>query len=428
MQTKQNIDSICKKMQYRILPLIVVMFCLAFLDRSNISFVKHYIEVDVGISDTMYAMGAGLFFIGYALFEIPSNLLLHKFGAKIWLSRIMVSWGIITMCMVFIRNEISFYVLRFLLGLAEAGFSPGIILYLSFFFPTTHRSKAYGIYQMGVPLAFVLGGVFSGAILEYMPSDFIKNWQWMFLIQGFITIIVGIFAFFYLSATPQDSKWLSPQEKEVLLSHLVYSQRYATNYSLLDTFKQSIVWKFVFVYFCIQLSSYAVIFYLPSRIAEFLGSSVGFQVGVLNAMAWLIVCLSLPFITSLADKQRKWGEYSIVLLFSAICGILFATLSTNIVLFLCCISCACVGFIVAQPIFWNLSTHFFKDRSAATSIALIGSLGNLGGFIAPNLKSYVDSMYPNHGLIAIALIALFGVAMLLHLNKLQKGIYHGFKA
>ena len=276
-----KLELVCKKISWRILPLIVLIFCLSMLDRTNISFVKSHIEIDAGIGEAAYALGAGIFFIGYAIFEVPSNLLLHKLGAKIWLSRIMITWGLVTMAMIFIQGETSFYVLRFLLGLTEAGFSPGIILYLSYFFPAIYRSKAYGIYQMGVPIAFVFGSLISGFILDYAPNIYFKNWQWMFLIEGGITVLVGIFCLFYLDSHPKDAKWLDIKEKDILLKHIEISNTKAKDYSTKDIFKSILVWKFVFVYFCIQLSVYGVLFYLPSKIAQILQINVGFEFGLI---------------------------------------------------------------------------------------------------------------------------------------------------
>ena len=418
-----NLDSICKKMRFKILPLIVLMFCLSMLDRSNIGFVKNHIAIDAGISEAAYALGAGLFFIGYALFEIPSNLLLHKLGAKIWLSRIMISWGIVTMCMIFIHDSTSFYILRFLLGLTEAGFSPGIILYLSYFFPSSHRSSAYGIYQMGVPIAFIFGAPISGAILEYMPPFYFSNWQWMFIIQGFATILVGILAFFVLSSKPSDAKWLTQEEKEILQAALNNDTKKAKKHSILSTFGDYLVWRFVFVYFCVQLSNYAVVFYLPTRIADFLGTNVGFYAGVLTAIPWIAVFIALPFVTRLADRKKAWRIFAMSLLGLAVCSMILASLSTSLWIFLPFISFAAIGFIVVQPIFWNLPTQMLSSTSAAAGIALIGSLGNLGGFIAPNLKSFVESATQNSslGLVSVALVALFGVFTLMFLKNYSKG-------
>ncbi|MFQ6341868.1 MFS transporter [Campylobacter sp. VTCC 70190] len=429
--TSKELELVCKKISWRILPLIVLMFCLAMLDRTNISFVKSHIEIDVGISNAAYALGAGIFFIGYALFEVPSNLLLHKFGAKIWLSRIMITWGLVTMAMIFIQGEKSFYFLRFLLGLSEAGFSPGVILYLSYFFPPQFRSKAYGIYQMGVPIAFVFGSILTGAILEYMPEIYFKSWQWMFIWQGGFTVLVGIFAFCYLSSHPKDAKWLSVEEKKLLLTHLEFANTKAQEHSVGATFLNPLVWCFVFVYFCIQLSIYGVLFYLPSKIAEFLGISIGFEVGLLNALPWVVVFFALPFLTAQADKRRLWNLFALILLFLGALFLLLSSLMPNLISFLFCISLAAVGFIVIQPIFWNLPTQVLKGKSAATAIALIGSLGNLGGFVAPNLKNYIEAnLGQEWGLIILALIAFLGVFMLLYLKRtlqLDKGENNGFK-
>lgn len=418
-----ELEWICKKISWRILPLIVLMFCLSMLDRTNISFVKSYIEVDAGISEAAYALGAGIFFIGYALFEVPSNLLLHKLGAKIWLSRIMITWGLATMAMIFIQGEMSFYILRFLLGLTEAGFSPGIILYLSYFFPAMYRSKAYGIYQMGVPIAFVFGSLISGFILDYAPDIYFKNWQWMFLIEGGITVLVGIFCLFYLDSHPKYAKWLDIKEKDILLKHIENSK--AKNHSIKDVFKSILVWKFVFVYFCIQLSAYGVLFYLPSKIAQILEINVGFKVGLLNAIPWIFVFIALPLFTSLADKNRSWNLYAILFLLLASLSMMISTFVANLALFLFFISLAAIGFIVIQPIFWNLPTQVLKGKGAAAAIALIGSLGNLGGFVAPTLKTYIESHFGVElGLIVLASIALLGVWILIHLKitlNLDKG-------
>lgn len=426
-----ELELICKKISWRILPLIVLMFCLSMLDRTNISFVKSHIEIDAGISEASYALGAGIFFIGYALFEVPSNLLLHKLGAKIWLSRIMITWGLVTMMMIFIKGEMSFYILRFLLGLTEAGFSPGIILYLSYFFPAIYRSKAYGIYQMGVPIAFVFGSLISGFILDYAPNVYFKNWQWMFLIEGGITTLVGVFCLFYLDSHPKDAKWLNLKEKALLIKNIEFSYSKTKEYSVSEIFKSILVWKFVFIYFCIQLSVYGVLFYLPSKIAEILKVNIGFEVGILNAIPWIFVFIALPIFTSLADKKRSWNLYAILFLSLASLSMMVSTFTTNLILFLFFISLAAIGFIVIQPIFWNLPTQVLKGTGAAAAIALIGSLGNLGGFVAPTLKTYIEHHFGvEFGLIVLELIAILGVLVLIHLKitlNLDKGENNGFK-
>ena len=313
-----SLDSICRKMRYKILPFIVLMFCLSILDRSNISFVKNYIEIDAGI------------------------------------------------------------------------------------FPTSHRSRAYGIYQMGVPLACIFGGLISRAILEYMPPIYFKNWQWMFIIQGLATVLVGIIAFFLLSSKPQDITWLTNKEKEVLLQSLQHDKAETKKHSILSILRDCVVWKFVFVYFCVQLSTYAVIFYLPTKIADFLGIHVGLYAGILSSIPWIAVLIALPLLTSIADYLYQWRVFAI-----------------------CLLSLAVMSMVCA----WNLPTQMLSDKSAVVGLALIGSLGNLGGF-APNLKSFVEFHTHNHklSLIAVALVAVFGIVALLSLKTSyhKQGANYGF--
>ncbi|WP_250325861.1 MFS transporter [Campylobacter sp. 2018MI01] len=412
-------EKIVNKMYLKIMPLILLMFCLAMLDRSNIAYVKDYIEIDAGISKAAYALGAGIFFIGYAIFEIPSNLLLHKLGAKIWLSRIMITWGLVCMVMIYIKDETSFYILRFLLGLSEAGFSPGVILYLSYFFPTIYRSKAYGFYQLGAPLALMLGGVITGAILDYAPSIWFKNWQWMFIIQGAITVIVGFYAYFKLASKPENAKWLSEEEKAILIAELEKEQNNKEELNSSKALSSIIVWKFVLVYFAIQLSVYGVLFYLPTQVSHFLGTNVGLKVGIISAIPWAVVLIALPIVTSYADKLRAWSSFSIALLLLAVVSMFLSVFINSLALFILFISLAAVGFIAIQPIFWNLPTQILKGTGAAAGIALIGALGNLGGFVAPNLKNYAESQFNSSyaGLIALCLVAFLGVLMLIHLKK-----------
>ena len=416
-----DLNSICSKLNRRILPLIIVMFFLSLLDRTNLSFVKGHIEASAGIGAAAYALGAGIFFIGYAAFEIPSNLYLHRFGARIWLSRIMITWGLVTAAMIFIRDETSFYILRFLLGLAEAGFSPGVILYLSYFYPPSHRSRAYGFYQQGAPLAFVFGSIISTAILDYFPPVYFANWQWMFLIEGALTVLVGIFALFYLDDKPSSCKWLSQEEKSLLIANLEEHEA-PSELPLAKTFANITVWKFVFVYFCIQLSVYGVLFYLPTKISQFLGTSVGLKVGLLTAAVWVSVFVGLPLLTGLADRAKAWRKYAIALLLLATLSMVAAALSPNLALFIVCMAFAAIGFICIQPIFWNLPTQFLKGKSAAAGIALIGALGNLGGFVAPNLKNWaeVSTGASYAGLMALAGVAIWGVLTLLALKEADK--------
>lgn len=421
--TTSHLESALKKSKTKLLPLIMLMFAFSILDRSNVGFVKQYLETDAGIGAAAYALGAGIFFIGYALFEVPSNLILHRVGARIWLSRIMVSWGLVSVAMMFIKDTTSFYILRFLLGLTEAGFSPGVVLYLTYWFPNRFRSQAYGWYYLGVPIALMLGGPFTGWLLDMTPIMDLKNWQWMFLVQGVLTVIIGIVAFFCLVSRPEEAKWLTPEEKQALADEFAKDAPKAVHAhdgnSLMLTFKDMMVWRFVAVYFSIQMSVYGVLFYLPSKLAELMGVKVGLQVGLVSAIPWCCTLLLLPIITRLADKQHNWRQMAMVMLGCAVVGIGLATQMTTVATFVMAITLAIIGFIIVQPLFWNLPTQYLRGRSAAAGTALIGALGNLGGFVAPNLKNWAESTFQNHyaGLLALSLVGVMGLILLATLKS-----------
>ena len=413
-----HLASALHKSKTKLLPLIVLMFALAMLDRSNVGFVKTFLETDAGIGAAAYALGAGIFFIGYALFEVPSNLILHKVGARVWLSRIMVSWGIVSIAMMFIRDTTSFYILRFLLGLTEAGFSPGVVLYLTYWFPNRFRSQAYGWYYLGVPIALMLGGPFTGWLLDMTPVMGLKNWQWMFLVQGVLTVAVGVFAFFWLVSRPEQAKWLSVEEKQALADEFAKEAPKGSHghdgKSVAATFKDATVWRFVAIYFSIQMSVYGVLFYLPSKLAELMGVKVGLQVGLVSAIPWVCTLLLLPVITKLADKNHNWRQMAMAMLGCAVVGIGLATQMHSVVTFVMAITLAIIGFIIVQPLFWNLPTQYLRGRSAAAGTALIGALGNLGGFVAPNMKNWAEQTFQNDyaGLLALSLVGVVGLILL----------------
>lgn len=421
IQETQQLGKVIGKVKWHLLPIIVLMYSLSMLDRSNIGFVKQYIEIDVGISASAYALGAGIFFIGYALFEIPSNLILHRVGARFWLTRIMVSWGAVCIAMMFVRDPLSFYILRFLLGIAEAGFAPGIILFLTYWFPSAYRGQAYGWYYLGVPIALMLGGPFSGWLLQTESHTGLRNWQWMFLVQGGITVIVGLMAYFILVSHPQNAKWLTNHEKQMLIHALEADQQQAVHEqsSLKQVLMDWRVWRFVLIYFSIQMSVYGVLFYLPTKLSELLHTPVGIEVGLYSAIPWLLVLITLPILTRLADKKANWNMMTIYLLFCAATGIMLSTIITNIIGFIVVISIAVIGFIVVQPIFWNLPTQYLSGRATAIGAALIGALGNLGGFFAPNLKNWMDQTWNNDmaGLLLLASISFIGVLCLYWMHR-----------
>ena len=255
------------KIRWRILPFVALMFAMAIIDRSNIGFAKHAFQADTGLSNAAFALGAGIFFIGYAVFEVPSNLMLHKIGARIWLSRIMVTWGLVSAAMMFAHDETSFYILRFLLGVAEAGLSPGVVLYLTYWFPQNQRGSAYGIYYFGVPVSLMVGGPVSGWLLETAQFG-LTGWQWMFVTEGLAASIIGVFAFFYLTDKPRDAKWLSTEEKAAIEHELEKEQ-------LLKANKGPSSWRAALIA-CMTLGAAALLLLYPELITN-RGSSFRFD-------------------------------------------------------------------------------------------------------------------------------------------------------
>ncbi|NNA17068.1 MFS transporter [Pseudomonas lundensis] len=414
-----------RKIRWRILPFVALMFAMAIIDRSNIGFAKHAFQADTGLSNAAFALGAGIFFIGYAVFEVPSNLMLHKIGARVWLSRIMVTWGLVSAAMMFAHDETSFYILRFLLGVAEAGLSPGVVLYLTYWFPQNQRGSAYGIYYFGVPLSLMIGGPVSGWLLE--SSQFgLTGWQWMFVTEGLAASVIGVVAFFYLNDRPRDAKWLNIEEKAAIEQALDAEQRQKANQgpsSWRAALINPAVLYFTLIYFTIQVSVYGVLFYLPTRIAELLGTGIGLHVGALTSIPWMATVCMLYAVTRHADRKDQQTRYAAWMLALAALGMVGSTLSASLPLVILAFCLAASGFITVQPLFWTLPTRLLSGAAAASGIAVIGALGNLGGFLAPTVKTFVEQHFdnPHAGMYFLAGTALLGALMLLRSSRASSG-------
>ena len=405
------------KIRWRILPFVALMFAMAIIDRSNIGFAKHALQADTGLSNAAFALGAGIFFIGYAGFEVPSNLMLHKIGARIWLSRIMVTWGLVSAAMMFAHDETSFYILRFLLGVAEAGLSPGVVLYLTYWFPQNQRGSAYGIYYFGVPVSLMVGGPVSGWLLESAQFG-LTGWQWMFVTEGLAASIIGVFAFFYLTDKPRDAKWLNTEEKAAIEHELEKEQLQKANKgpsSWRAAMFNPVVLYFTLIYFTIHVSVYGVLFYLPTRIAELLGTGIGLKVGALTSIPWIATVIMLYLVTRHADRKGQQTRYAALMLALAAVGMVGSTLSGSLPLVILAFCVAAAGFITVQPLFWTLPTRFLGGAAAASGIAVIGALGNLGGFLAPTVKTWAEGYFnnPHAGMYFLAGMAVLGALMLI---------------
>jgi MFS transporter, ACS family, inner membrane transport protein len=410
-------EAATKKVFRRLIPFLLLMYIIAFLDRSNVSFAQKEFEVDFGISASAYAFGAGLFFVGYAVFEIPSNILLHKVGARWWLARIMVSWGIVSAAFVFVQGPTSFYILRFLLGIMEAGFFPGVILYLTYWIPARHLSRARGYFYMGIAIAGILGNPLSGGLLELDGVLGLRGIQWMFLVEGLLAVVVGVWAYFYLTDKPKDAAWLPPDERQGLVETVEAEDTAKAEghgpQKVLAALGNWRVWYFSLIYFCIQIAVYGVTFFLPTQVTAITGQKLGFQASLVTAIPWVFALLGVAFFPGLADRTRKHRPIGCSLLLATAVGIFVSgALSGSPVLAIGGLSLAAIGFVSMQPIFWTLPTEYMTGYAAAAGIGLINSLGNLGGFLAPNMRDYFNhTVGGNAGLYSLAVAAVLGAVL-----------------
>lgn len=400
------------KVKRHVLPLFVVMFIVNYIDRVNIGFVRSHMETDLGIGAAAYGLGAGLFFVGYALFEVPSNMLLQRYGARVWLTRIMFTWGAAAMAMAFVKGETSFYVLRFILGAAEAGFFPGIIYYFTQWLPASERGKTMAVFLSGSAIASVISGPVSGALLNVNGFN-LHGWQWMFLIEGFASIVLCGFVWFWLQSHPREAKWLSDEERGALITAIAEEQqiREAAKGPVPSMFKllaDRQIALFCFIYFSIALTIYGATFWLPSMIKK-MGNLGDFQVGLFNSVPWIISIVAMYGFAAMASKwkfQQAWVALTLVI---AAFGMFMSTTGGPIFAFVA-ICFAAIGFKAASALFWPIPQSYLDARIAAAVIALINSIGNLGGFVAPTAFGFLEQSTGSiegglYGLAATSLVA-----------------------
>lgn len=411
------LDRVVVRVLRRLIPFLLLMYLLSFLDRSNIGFAKDNFQADTGLSDAAYALGAGVFFIGYALFEVPSNLIMHRVGARLWMCRIMVTWGVISAAMMFAHTETAFYVLRFLLGVAEAGFFPGVILYLTYWVPARYRGRATGLFYFGAPLAFILGGPLSGGLLDLDGVAGLHGWQWMFVVEGLLASVVGVWALWYLEDRPATSRRLPEADRAVLVAAMAAEDEAKAPHSprgVLRTLRNPRVLYLSLIYFAIQMSVYGVTFYLPTQVAGLVGQEVGFTVGLITAIPWVCAIIASFTIGRLADRTGARRAVAAVTLAVAGVGIAASAALAQPVLALVALCFAAAGFIAVQPVFWTLPMGFLTGTAAAGGLALINALGAMGGFVAPNVKTWADSAFGSGsaGLYVLAATTVAGALLI----------------
>jgi MFS family permease len=420
-----------RKVAWRLIPLLFLGYIVAFLDRVNVGFAKLQMAADLEFSDAVYGFGAGIFFIGYFVFEVPSNLILRKVGARIWMTRIMITWGIISSCFMFTGmvawgpvsaafgctdEQFTFYVLRFLLGAAEAGFFPGVILFLTYWFPAQRRALMVAWFMTGIAVSNIIGSPVSGAILQYFDgAGGLRGWQWLFLLEGIPSLVMGVVLFLFLTDNPGKAKWLSEPERALVLARIDEDETakggHGHKHFIAHVFGDWRIWAFGIVYFTAALCLYTTNFWMPTLISEFgVGSTDFFMVGLLSTIPWGVTAIVQVLWAWNSDRtgERRWhtaGGFAMCAV-----GMLMLALTDGPALQLGGLTLVASGTLCAIVTFWSLPTALLSGAAAAAGIAWINSVGNLGGHFGPDLIGQIRDR--NGGNADMAFLTLAGAAAL----------------
>jgi D-galactonate transporter len=406
------------KIAWRLIPFLVFLFILAWLDRVNVGFAKLHMLQDLQFSEAVYGLGAGIFFIGYFLFEVPSNLLLEKIGARKTLARITILWGAASIGMAYVTTPTQFYIMRFLLGVFEAGFFPGVVLYLTYWFPAEYRARVNGLFMTSFALAGVVGGPLAGLILNGMQGvGHLANWQWLFIIEGIPSVIAGMFVLKYLPEKPVNAKWLTPHEQQAVTRalELENSQTGNKHLSFKDAYRNSAIWLCAAVYFCIVSGNATIAFWSPS-IIKAIGINNDLMIGVLSALPFIAGTIAMVWNGAHSDKTGERRMHCAVATLIACLGLVATGMLLHNALFaLIALTIASVGILAAFPVFWSIPAAFLAGTAAAGGIALINSIGNLAGFVAPymigSLKTSTGSL--SSGLYFVAALEILASILLI---------------
>jgi len=385
-----------RKATWRLIPFIFICYLFNYLDRVNVGFAKLEMLDALKLSETVYGLGAGIFFVGYVTSGVPSNLILHKLGARRWIAIMMILWGALSAAMMFVTGPASFYVLRFLTGVAEAGFFPGMVFYFTNWFPAQKRGQVMALFMSAIPVSGLIGGPLSGWMLSHFQvgQGGLAGWQWLFLLQGLPTVLLGVAVFFYLSDGLRQARFLSEEEKAAMQSALdADEQSRSAGTHAVHSFGQVLrnghVWMLGAVYFSIQMGVYAINFWLPS-IIKALGFESDTTVGWLSALPYLFAGVFMIVVGRSADARRERRWHLAVPMLMALAGLLLAAhFSSNVVVVMIGLTLATMGALTGLPMFWPLPAAFLGSAAAAGGLALINSLGQVAGFVSPFLVGWI---------------------------------------
>lgn len=405
-----------KRVTKRIIPFLVILFIMAFLDRTNIGFAALHMNEALGITQTIFGLGAGIFFLGYFIAEVPSNVLLHKFGARIWIARIMITWGIIAAFMGFITTGTQFIVLRFLLGIAEAGFFPGVIFYLTLWFPARYRARVFASFYLGLPIAQIIGAPVSVGLMQWGDSIGYEGWRLMYILEGIPSVILGLICLKYLTNTPKEATWLSAEQRQWLMTTLEREEQeklksedvnVSKSTIIKQVFKNPLVWIMALIYFGITSGSNAMFFFLPSVLESFrntFGMEISLmQNGLLTAIPYAFAAVGMILWSRRSDKKQEryhHGAFAAIMAASAIAIALIVNEPWAIIVGFIFLA---IGVFSAINIFWTIPGQTLTGIGAATGIGIINSVGNLSGFSGPYLTGY---LYTSTGTYTVAFMVI----------------------
>lgn len=393
----------------RIVPFLMLCYFIAFIDRVNVGFAGHEMSKDLGFSNTEFGFGAGIFFLAYFIFEVPSNLLLEKFGARRWIARIMMSWGVVAIGMAFVTGPLSFYGVRFLLGAAEAGFFPGVILYLTYWFPREHRARVVGVFMIAIPISTFLGSPISGAILDLDRVMGLRGWQWLFILEAAPAIVLGALVLVWLPDKPSTAAWLTLAQREWLVQRLAAEQTRAARgpqLSLFQILTHKRVMALALVYAGSTATNYGLSFWQPQIIKSF--GMDNFHAGLVNAIPFLIGSVAMVLWGRRSDRVHERVWHTAIALFVSAIGLGACLYITGLIPTVLALSVALVGCYALKGPFWALSTEWLAAGAAAAGIAQINAIGNLAGFVGPFLLGWIKDLTGSY---ALGMLPMIGLAV-----------------
>ena len=409
-----------RKLRIRILPFIFLLYVVAYLDRINIGFAALTMNRELAITSQQFGLIAGIFFFGYFLFEVPSNLLLHRIGARIWIARILITWGIIAMLTGFVHTVPQLYVVRFLLGLAEAGYYPGVVLYLTYWFRQRDQAQAIALVLVGIPVTSILGGPVSGLILDHVHWLAVSSWRWLLILEGVPAVVGGVLTYFFLPGCPEDARFLARDEKDWIIAELAREHEKKSGehqISLARTFTHSRVWHLALIQFTFLIGLYSLSFWMPQVVKSLSSHYSNTMVGMLAVLPQLAGLAAMVLVSRSSDRHMERRYHAAIPALVGGIGWLLLGTTTSPVVSMLLLSLVAAGVYSIPGPFWSLPSEFLTGYAAASGIALINSIGNLGGFVGPYgigaIRDRTGSLYGGLAFVGVSMIVSAGLLWLL---------------